>query len=100
LWGKTAYNNQADQINNHLDDPNGIVLFCEDGCLNCGVHGCDATAQFFPILAGLGYKTDTTGLAFRPDVMFMFVSFQGPGVIWKIWREDGFPFTGNTLDIK
>jgi hypothetical protein len=76
------------------------VSLCEDGGSDCGVNGRDSIAQLFPIIDGLGYNTETTGLVFRPDVMFMLVSFQGPGVIWQIWREDRCPFTGNSLDIK
>jgi hypothetical protein len=35
-----------------------------------------------------------------PDFKFMFVAFQGPGVIWQFWRQDGRPFSAAPLDIK
>ncbi|CAB9499161.1 osmC-like protein [Seminavis robusta] len=95
-----AFNNQPDQIQRIVNDPNQIVYFCEDGGPDCGVHGRDATAQFFSILDGPGYNTETTGLAFSSDHNYMFLSFQGPGVIWQFWREDGRAFTDTILDIK
>ena len=90
-----AFNNQPDQIKIILDDPQGIVYFCEDGGNDCGIHGRDSDGRFFSIVDGPGYNTETTGLAFSPDAKYMFVSFQGDGVIWQFWREDGLPFTGN-----
>lgn len=95
-----AFNNAPDQIQAIIDDPDGIVYFCEDGGSDCGVHGRDRTGQFFSILDGPGYNTETTGLAFTEDHKIMFVSFQGEGVIWQFWREDGYPFNGPKLDIK
>lgn len=97
-----AFNNQPDQIKFIVGDtnPDAILYFCEDGGSDCGVHGRDNTAQFFTILDGPAYNTETTGLAFNPDATKMYVSFQGPGHIYEIWRTDGCPFTGDVLDIK
>lgn len=64
------------------------------------MHGRDNTGKFFTILDGPGYSSETTDLAFSPDKMHMYVSFQWPGDIFDIWREDGYPFTGGVLDIK
>ena len=66
-----AFNNQPDQIKIILDDPQGIVYFCEDGGDDCGIHGRDGTGQFFSIIDGPGYDSETTGLAFSPDAKFM-----------------------------
>mmetsp|Transcript_33454 Transcript_33454/g.80843 ORF Transcript_33454/g.80843 Transcript_33454/m.80843 type:complete len:199 (-) Transcript_33454:71-667(-) len=97
-----AFNNDPDQLSyiTNVDDPNEVVYFCEDGGNDCGVHGRDKNANFFSILDGPGYNTETTGLAFSPDAKYMFVSFQEPGVIWQIWRDDGYPFSGDVLGIK
>lgn len=95
-----AFNNQPDQLQYILNDVNDILYFCEDGGSDCGVHGRDGEANFFSILDGTGYNTETTGLAFSPDGDYMLVSFQYPGVIWQFWREDGRPFTADVLDIK
>lgn len=105
-----AFNRQPDQLeilvhgdvgSDGIDEEDFICYFCEDGGSDCGVHASDATGQYFTILDGIGYNTETTGLAFSPDAKYMLVSFQhNPGVIWQIWREDGLPFTGQRLDIK
>jgi hypothetical protein len=106
-----AFNNQPDQLeilmngdvdsDGMIEDDDYICYFCEDGGSDCGVHASDASGKYFTILEGIGYNTETTGLAFSPDAKYMLVSFQfNPGVIWQIWREDGLPFTGRRLDIK
>lgn len=108
-WNQTstvegALNNQPDQIKIILDEngesSDGIVYFCEDGGNDCGVHGRDSNGQFFQIVDGTDYNTETSGLAFSPDRKYMLTSFQGSQVIWIFWREDGLRFDGNSLDIK
>ena len=90
--------------NDDNKDNNGILYFCEDGDNDCGLHGRDSTNQFFSLISDSTYKTETTGLAFSPDGMILLLSFQGEeddeGVIWKFWREDGYPFNGAFVDIK
>jgi len=95
-----AFNNSPDQIQMIVGDTNDIVYFCEDGGSDCGVHGRDDTNNFFSIIDGPGYASETTGLAFDPTNTVMIVSFQSPGVIWQFWREDGKPFDQTTLAIK
>jgi hypothetical protein len=101
-----AFDSNPDQIARVLDFSNGstdgILYFCEDGEEDCGVHGRDAQGRFFTILEdGTGALSgETTGLAFSPNGMFMYVSFQKPGIIFEISRTDGRPFYGATLDIK
>jgi hypothetical protein len=101
-----AFDNQPDQVARVLDfadgTTDGILYFCEDGGNDCGVHGRDAEGRFFTILQGAGsnFGGETTGLAFSPDGMFMYVSFQNPGHIFEIRRTDGLPFQGSRLDIK
>ena len=101
-----AFDSQPDQIARVLDFDNdntdGILYFCEDGGDDCGVHGRDSEGNFFTILqdAGGNFSGETTGLAFSPDGMYMYVSFQSPGHIFEIRRLDGRPFYGAPLDIK
>lgn len=106
-----AFNNQPDQLeiltggdvngDGLTNDEDIIFYFCEDGGSDCDIHGRSlATNQYFTIVKGTGYGTETTGLAFSPDAKYMLVSFQGEGVIWQFWRTDGLPFTGQRLDIK
>jgi hypothetical protein len=84
-----AFNNQLDQLLYIVNDPN-----------DCGVHGRDKTAKFISILDGPGHNTETSGNAFSPDAMLMLVSFQFPGVIWMVRREDGDHFNGEVLQVK
>jgi len=98
-----AFNNQPDQIARIIGDESeqNILYFCEDGGDDCGVHGRNMNGDFFTIIDGPSYDTETTGLAFSPDKKHMYVSFQSnPGHIFDISREDGYPFDGATLDIK
>lgn len=103
-----AFDAEPDQVARILDgsddnsDDDSILYFCEDGGDDCGVHGRNAQGQFFTILKDSGgfYGGETTGLAFSPNGMFMYVSFQSPGHIFEIRRTDGLPFQGQILDIK
>lgn len=119
-----AFDNQPDQIT-ALVGHSDLIYFCEDGGNDNGVHARDATGKFYTILDGYPtYQTETTGLAFSPDKTRMYVSFQGAssaanvptsgggtctssrcdgnvaGHIFEIVRKDGYPFGGQTLDIK
>ena len=101
-----AFDSQPDQVARVLDftsgATDGILYFCEDGGSQCGIHGRDAQGRFFTILqsASSTLSGETTGLAFSPGGMYMYVSFQSPGIIFEISRTDGLPFHGATLDIK
>ena len=101
-----AFDSQPDQVARVLNTTDGstddILYFCEDGGDNCGVHGRDSQGRFFTILqdAGANFGGETSGLAFSPDGIFMYVAFQKPGYIFEIRRTDGLPFQGQRLDIK
>lgn len=43
---------------------------------------------------------ETSGLAFSPDGMHMYFSYQHNGIIFDVWREDGRPFHAKTLSVK
>jgi secreted PhoX family phosphatase len=101
-----VFDSQPDQVARVLNNTDGttddILYFCEDGGDNCGVHGRDAQGRFFTILNDVGgnFAGETTGLAFSPEGIFMYVAFQVPGHIFEIRRTDGLPFQGQRLDIK
>lgn len=97
-----SFNLQPDQFKAiSPSDPNNMIYFCEDGGSNCDVHGRNSvTGEYFTIVTGDGYSTETTGLGFSPDGKYMLISFQEPGVIWQLWREDGLPFDGQIIDVK
>jgi secreted PhoX family phosphatase len=81
-----------------------VLYFCEDGGAGAnspGVFGRTANGKYFSILRGRFLnKDETTGLAFSPDGRDMYVAYQKVGIIYDVWREDGRPFSGATLDIK
>jgi hypothetical protein len=76
-----AFNRQPDQIKAALNHPLGLgkyrerpniilfsydltavallVYFCEDGANDCGIHARDGSGQFFSIIDGPGFRTET-----------------------------------------
>ena len=58
-----AFNNQPDQVARILlDDPDDEMLyFCEDSGSDCGLHARDKDGNFFSILDGPDYNSETTG---------------------------------------
>mmetsp|Transcript_37708 Transcript_37708/g.91757 ORF Transcript_37708/g.91757 Transcript_37708/m.91757 type:complete len:656 (-) Transcript_37708:53-2020(-) len=102
-----AFDGQPDQVarvlNFETGETNGILYFCEDGGTGDkhGVHARDAYGEYYTILedATDEFRGETTGLAFSPDGMRMYVSFQGPGLIYEVTRNDLYPFYGAALEI-
>jgi hypothetical protein len=101
-----SFDGEPDQVARLLDpnndDEEAILYFCEDTDTKSGVHGRDANGRYYSILQGEEGVTDgeTSGLAFSPGNMFMYVAFQVEGKIFEIRRTDGRPFNGQRLDIK
>lgn len=76
-----------------------LLYFCEEKGDSNGIHARDANGWYYTILESSEYGRETTGLAFSPDGKHMYFSFQARGVIFDVWREDGLPFYGKTLDV-
>lgn len=97
-----AFNLEPDQLKAINGGVDNMIYFCEDGGNASDLHGRNTTnGRYYTIVTGDGYSTETSGLAFSPDGRYMFMSFQfRPGVIWQFWREDGFPFGSEVVDIK
>lgn len=93
------FNLQPDQIGRILNEGE-TLYFCEDGGSDCDIHGRDSTGNYFTLVQGIGYSTETTGLAFSPDGSFMYVAFQGNSNVYSFWRTDGLPFNGTVADTK
>ena len=93
------FNLQPDQLGRVIGDDE-ILYFCEDGGSDCDIHGRDSSGQYFTIVEGTGYSTETTGLTFSPDAKFMYVAFQGASEVFAFWREDGLPFSGSVAGTK
>ena len=49
---------------------------------------------------GSGETDETSGLAFSPDHMHMYVCFQKNGVVFDVTRRDGKSFGGRSIDVK
>jgi secreted PhoX family phosphatase len=99
------FDGMPDQVKRLVhDDENGVqkslLYFCEEGGVENGVHARDENGWFFTILESDTFNDETTGLAFSPDGKHLYVSFQHKGMIFDIWREDGLPFYGKTLNVK
>lgn len=97
-WASTstvsgAFDLQPDQLARIMGDSD-VLYFCEDGGGNADIHARDSSGQYYTIVRGDGYNTETTGLAFSRDNMFMYMAFQGDSNVYSFWRDDGLPFNG------
>lgn len=68
----------------------GIMYFCNDGRNPNGVWAKD-NRGYYPLLMDVDYNTETAGLDFSPDGLYMYVVFQD-NALWQFWRKDGLPF--------
>jgi hypothetical protein len=96
LYG--LFDGQPDQMKRLLQD--GMLYFCEEGGKENGIHARDENGWFFTILESEELDDETTGLDFSPDATHMYLSYQHNGIIFDVWREDGLPFHGKTLNVK
>ena len=68
-----------------------MLYFCEESSqINNGVHARDIDGNFYTIINAPGVSGESTGLAFSPNNKRMYVSYQGPGIIFEITRVDGY----------
>jgi len=95
------FDGQPDQLKRLIsDEGNSLLYFCEEGGSRNGVHARDENGWFYTILESSDGIGETTGLAFSPDGRHMYVSYQHAGIIFDVYREDGLPFHGKTLNVK
>ncbi|KAL3935864.1 MAG: hypothetical protein SGBAC_008705 [Bacillariaceae sp.] len=93
-----VFDGMPDQVQRIVES--GLLYFCEEGGVENGVHARDTNGWFFTIMESDTFNDESTGLAFSPDGKHMYVSFQRTGKIFDIWREDGLPFHGQTLNVR
>lgn len=98
------FNNQPDQLGRIIgNDVSNLLYFCEDGGSYCGVHARDPAGNFITIIdndPNVGSLIgETSGIAFSPDAMRMYVSYQTPGIVFEIRRTDGQPFSSATAAV-
>lgn len=97
------FNLQPDQLGRVLESSGGnrdVLYFCEDGGSDSDIHGRDATGNYFTVVEGTDFDTETTGLTFSADAMFMYVALQSLSAIFAFWRDDGLPFSGAVAGTK
>ena len=99
------FNGQPDQLQRILG-PSGetlsedLLYFTEDGGKYAGIHARNRDGDFFTILESEIYSNETTGLAFSPNGLHMYIAYQDEGVLFEITRDDGLPFHAKSLAIK
>eukprot|EP01083_Nonionella_stella_P230805 815571_1 len=102
-WTKTSTSSgvfdEPDQLSRILGESE-CLYFCEDGDTGSDIHARDSTGQFFTVVKNTGYGDETTGLAFSPNGMFMYVAYQDESHVYAFWRTDGLPFHGEVAEIK
>jgi hypothetical protein len=88
-----------DQLKRIINDEDGLLYFTEDGGVDSGIHARDTQGRFYTILESPILPGETAGLAFSPDGKFMYVAYQDVGMLYAIWRRDGFPVHATHLDV-
>jgi hypothetical protein len=94
------FDGQPDTLQRILGDSRDLLYFTEDGGVDAGVHARDHLGRFYTILESPRYRSETTGLSFSPDGRFLIVAYQHNGLLFQVWRKDGFPFHAKHLDVK
>jgi sugar lactone lactonase YvrE len=83
-----------------VGDSGDLLYFTEEGGIDAGIHARDASGRFYTVLESPVYRSETTGLSFSPDGIHLYVAYQDVGYLFDVWREDGLPFQGRTLNVK
>lgn len=68
--------------------------------LYSGVHARNIAGQYLTVVESHELSDETTGLAFSPDAMHLYVAYQDDGLLFDVVRRDGFPFHAKTLNVK
>jgi len=91
------FDGQPDQV--IIQHKTDILYFTEDS-RSSGIHAQDETGKFFTVIDSSSYGSETTGLAFSPDMEHLYFCVQVPGVCFDIVRRDKRKFTGKALNIR
>jgi hypothetical protein len=94
------FDGKPDQMQRLLGDSRDLLYFTEEGGVDAGIHARDHLGRYYTVFESPMYNDETTGLAFSPDGRFMYAAYQNTGVLYAIWRNDGFPFHASHLDVK
>ena len=94
------FNGKPDQLQRIIGDPRDMLYFAEEGGSNSGVHARDDAGRFYSILESPIHPGETTGVAFSPNGIFLYVAYQQIGKLYTVWRRDGQPFQATRFDVK
>lgn len=95
------FDGTPDQIQRILKDgQKDMMFFTEEGGVDSGVHGRDENGIFFTLLESPKYSDETTGLAFSPDAVHMYVAYQRTGLLFDVTRRDKLPFSVASMNLK
>eukprot|EP00980_Cylindrotheca_fusiformis_P006182 scaffold1323_cov113-Cylindrotheca_fusiformis.AAC.9 len=96
------FDGSPEQIEHILSPAQDLVYFTEQGGHdhNSGVHARDRQGRYHTVLESQAYKDTTTGLSFSPNGRFMYVAYQSAGLLFSIWRTDGYTFRAAHLDVE
>ena len=95
------FDGSPDQLTRLIeDDEQSLLYYTEEGGVDAGVHARDAEGNYFSILESPVYDDETTGLAFSPNYLHLYVAYQKNGILLDVFRDDGLPFNAKTLDVK
>jgi hypothetical protein len=94
------FDGKPDQLQRIIGDPRDMLYFAEEGGSNSGVHARDDAGRFYSVLESPANPGETTGVAFSPNGMFLYVAYQEIGKLYTVWRRDGQPFQATRFDVK
>jgi outer membrane protein assembly factor BamB len=97
-----GFEEQPDQILRIPGDNSDSIYFAEDGGYHPGLHVRTKSGQFYTVLHADKDKfedvDETTGIAWSPDAMHLYISFQRMGVVYEVTRDDKRSFKDDVLD--
>ena len=67
---------QIERLFDPADSDESVLYFTQDGGRRAGIDAVNSENQCFTVLESEEYSDETTGLAFSPDGMHMFVSVE------------------------
>jgi len=105
LQPHNARNLGVNRTERHLQEDGNkpVMYFSEDVDSRVGIMAVDLDRNFFTVLEminPLDPTDETTGVAFSPDKSRMYFCQQYLGFCYQVWREDGYSFVGDYLNIK
>ncbi|KAL3941378.1 MAG: hypothetical protein SGBAC_004263 [Bacillariaceae sp.] len=89
------FDGTPDQVLRAKGASNELLYFTEDtgsSGMKAGVHARDHEGKFYTVLESEIFDDETTGLSFSPDGRFMYIAYQTSGLLYAVWRSDGYPF--------